>query len=122
MTLNLGPTLESPNSRPKWNDQTPLRKHLASWNKNRWYIVIHAGVVIQLNGLKEVEDIYDVRIALEVLAAEEAATRMSKADRKKLSHILGEVTRVVKKGDKWQILKLEQDFHVIIMETSGNDF
>jgi DNA-binding GntR family transcriptional regulator len=103
--------------------QTPIREALSKLEQES---LVHRhstqGYVVRSMDLKEVEDIYDVRIALEVLAAEEAATRMSKADRKKLSHILGEVTRLVKKGDKWQILKLEQDFHVIIMETSGNRF
>jgi DNA-binding GntR family transcriptional regulator len=103
--------------------QTPIREALSKLEQES---LVHRhstqGYVVRSMDLKEVEDIYDVRIALEVLAAEEAATRMSKTDGKKLSHILGEVTKFVKKGDKWQILKLEQDFHVIIMETSGNRF
>jgi DNA-binding GntR family transcriptional regulator len=101
--------------------QTPIREALSKLERESLvYRHSKQGYVVRSMDLKEVEDIYDVRIALEVMAAEEAATRMAKADRKKLSHILDEVTGLIKKGDKRQILGPQQDFHVMIMEASGN--
>jgi len=40
--------------------------------------------------MQEIEDLYDLRIALEVLAVRQAAKRMSAAARKRLSAILSE--------------------------------
>jgi DNA-binding GntR family transcriptional regulator len=67
-----------------------------------------------------VEDLYDLRIALEVLAVRQAARRMSASDRNRIARLLAEVGRRMHDGDKRRILQLEQDFHVIILEASGN--
>ena len=101
--------------------QTPVREalsmleqeHLIDRRPNRGY------TVRSLN-LQEVEDIYDVRIALEVLAARQAAKRMSKTDQKRLSAILDEVGRILQTGSKQRTLELEQNFHVVVLEGSGN--
>jgi DNA-binding GntR family transcriptional regulator len=103
--------------------QTPVREalskleheHLADRHPQKGYVV-------RVLNLKDVSDIYDLRMALEVVAAEEAATRMADADRKRLSHLLEKVDTLIKKGEKAQILALEQEFHMRIMEATGNWF
>jgi len=103
--------------------QTPIREALSKLEQE-YLVDRHSkqGYVVRTLNLKEVEDIYDVRIALEVTAAGEATIRMTETDRERLSSILKEVTNLITKGNKGQVLKLEQDFHVIIMEASGNHF
>ncbi|OGP62291.1 MAG: hypothetical protein A2V65_05100 [Deltaproteobacteria bacterium RBG_13_49_15] len=101
--------------------QTPVREalsmleqeHLIERRPNRGYIVR------SLN-LQEVEDIYDVRIALEVLAARQTAKRINESNRERLSAILDEVGRTLQTGSKQRILELEQNFHVVVLESSGN--
>ena len=103
--------------------QTPIREalskleheHLADRHPQKGYVV-------RALNLKDVSDIYDLRMALEVVAAEEAATRITEATRTKLSHILEEAKNIMNKGDKGRTLDLEQDFHMVIMEASGNHF
>lgn len=70
--------------------------------------------------MQEIEDLYDLRIALEVLAVRQAAKRMSAAARKRLSAILSEFGRLLKTDRKQRILERGQDFHVVILEASGN--
>jgi DNA-binding GntR family transcriptional regulator len=103
--------------------QTPVREalskleheHLADRHPQKGYVV-------RALNLKDVSDIYDLRMALEVVAAEEAATRMGDADRSRLSHLLEQVDILIKKGEKAQVLALEQEFHMRIMEATGNWF
>jgi len=103
--------------------QTPVREALSKLEQDAFvYRHPKQGYVVRSLNLKEVEDIYDVRLALEVVAAEEAAARMTESDQEKLSRILEEVANLIQIGDKGKILKLEQDFHVVIMEASGNRF
>lgn len=103
--------------------QTPIREALSKLEQNSLvYRHPKQGYVVRSMDLKEVEDIYDVRIALEVVAAKEAVTRMNQADREKLAWILKGVSNLIHKGDKGKILKLEQNFHMVIMEASGNRF
>jgi len=101
--------------------QTPVREalskleheHLADRHPQK-------GFVVRALKLKDVSDIYDLRMALEVVAAEEAATRMEDADRKRLAHLLEEVDILIKRGEKAQVLALEQEFHMRIAEATGN--
>jgi len=103
--------------------QTPIREALSKLEQDAFvFRHLQQGYVVRSMDLKEVEDIYDVRIALEVTAAEEAATRMTAADQEELSRILEGVAILIEKGEKGKILKLEQDFHMVIMEASGNRF
>jgi len=50
----------------------------------------------------------------------QAAQRMTLSGRKHLSGLLSEVGRLMKTGNKQRMLELEQNFHVIILEGSGN--
>jgi DNA-binding GntR family transcriptional regulator len=70
--------------------------------------------------MQEIEDLYDLRIALEVLAVRQATKRMSASTRRRLSSILSEFGRLLKTNHKKRILERGQDFHVVVLEASGN--
>lgn len=89
------------------------REHLIERRPQRGYSV--RGLDLQ-----EVEDLYDLRISLEELAARQAARRIASPQRKRLAAILAEVERTLKTDKKPRILALEQDFHLVILEASGN--
>ncbi len=101
--------------------QTPVREALSMLEQEH-LIERHAnrGFRVRAMNLQEVEDLYDLRIALEVLAARQAAKRMGKTDQDRLAAILDEVGRLLSTDNKRRILQLEQDYHVIILEGSGN--
>jgi DNA-binding GntR family transcriptional regulator len=101
--------------------QTPVREALSMLAKE--HLIEHEpqrGFRVSAMNLQAVEDLYDLRIALEALAAGQAARRMPLSDRQRLADLLAEVGGLIKNGSKQRILKLEQDFHVIILEASGN--
>ena len=101
--------------------QTPVREALSMLEKE--HLIERKpqkGFRVSALSLQGVEDLYDLRIALEVLAARQAARRMPPADRKRVAGLLAEVGRLMKNGNKQRMLALEQDFHVIILEASGN--
>jgi DNA-binding GntR family transcriptional regulator len=101
--------------------QTPVREALSMLEKE--HLIEREpqkGFRVSTLSLQGVEDLYDLRIALEVLAARQAAWRMPLAERKRVAGLLAEVGRLMKNGNKQRMLALEQDFHVIILEASGN--
>jgi DNA-binding GntR family transcriptional regulator len=103
--------------------QTPVREALSMLEKE--HLIEREpqkGFRVGTLTTQGVEDLYDLRIALEVLAARQAARRMSASDRNRVARLLAEVGRRMHAGDrdKRRILQLEQDFHVIILEASGN--
>jgi DNA-binding GntR family transcriptional regulator len=101
--------------------QTPVREALSMLEKE--HLIEREpqkGFRVSALSLQGVEDLYDLRIALEVLAARQAAIRMTPSDRNHIARLLAEVGRLMKNGNKQRMLELEQDFHVIILEASGN--
>lgn len=101
--------------------QTPVREALSMLEKE--HLIERQpqkGFRVSALSMQGVEDLYDLRIALEVLAARQAAMRMTPSGRNRIARLLAEVGRLMKNGNKQRILELEQDFHLIILEASGN--
>lgn len=101
--------------------QTPVREALSMLEKeNLIDREPQKGFRVRSLSLQEIEDLYDLRIALEVLSARQAAQRITLYDRKRLTNLLSKVGRFLESGNKSGILELEQNFHTIILEASGN--
>lgn len=101
--------------------QTPVREALSMLEKE--HLIEHwpqRGFRVSALSVQGVEDLYDLRIALEVLAAGQAARRMDHQGRRRLARVLAQVDRMMKTGNTPRVLELEQDFHLIILESSGN--
>ena len=101
--------------------QTPVREALSMLEKERLIArQPQKGYRVCTLSLQEVEDLYDLRIALEVLAVRQAAGRMTAADRRRLTATLSEFGRLLRSGRKKPVLERGQDFHMIVLEASGN--
>jgi len=101
--------------------QTPVREALSMLEKE--HLINREpqkGYRVGTLSMQEIEDLYDLRIALEVLAVRQAAKRMSASTRRRLSSILTEFGRLLKTAQKQRILERGQDFHVVVLEASGN--
>lgn len=101
--------------------QTPVREALNRLEQEQFVERLpQKGFGVRALSIQEVEDIYDLRAALEVLAAEQAAQRMDPQIHQQLRVLLNKIQVLIKEGERGQILKLSQEFHVIILEGSGN--
>jgi DNA-binding GntR family transcriptional regulator len=101
--------------------QTPVREALSMLEQEHMIErQPNVGYRIRTLNLQEIEDVYDLRIAFEVLAARQAAERMTASKRDRLSAILKEVAGLLKKGSRQRILELEQEFHLVLLDASGN--
>ena len=101
--------------------QTPVREALSMLEREQTIERRpQKGYVVRGLSLEEVEDIYELRISLEELAARQAAKRIREPERKRLETILAEVNHKLTIRNKPRILELEQEFHMVILEASGN--
>jgi DNA-binding GntR family transcriptional regulator len=101
--------------------QTPVREALSMLEKE--HLIEREpqkGYRVGTLSMQEIEDLYDLRIVLEVLAVRQAAKRMTASTRGRLSSILSEFERFLKTAQKQRILERGQDFHVVLLEASGN--
>jgi DNA-binding GntR family transcriptional regulator len=103
--------------------RTPVREAL-----NR---LVQEGFVRQISGggyfvkaitIKEIEDLYEVREALEVVAAQQAIRKINDHQIKKLSEILKSHKKLVQKGKSRGRLLQDADFHRIVAMSSGNQY
>ena len=78
------------------------------------------GVAVNSLDRKEIEDLFEIRQAVELLAFRNAAKRINPETQKQLAESLELTARWIKKGEKLSILKLEQNFHMKILEASDN--
>lgn len=101
--------------------QTPIREALTRLEQER-FVQRHPkkGYIVRSLGLQEVEDIYDLRIAIEVLAAQQAATRITSKEKAQLSALLKRAGTLIATDDKRKTVDLERDFHNSIIEATAN--
>lgn len=101
--------------------RTPVREALHCLEQE--HLLIHQpmkGFAVKSLNLSDVKSIFEIRCSLETLAARQAAKNLSKNHRRRLEAILNEVWEHIQKGEKNHMLTLEQEFHIVIMEASGN--
>jgi len=101
--------------------RTPVREALSRLEQER--LVMREpmkGFTVSAMDPAEINDLHEVREALEVLAARQAAGRLRPKTLQSLKQILQQSGELIKRGDKKGVLQLEQDFHLLILEASGN--
>lgn len=80
------------------------------------------GAVVATLSDVEVRDIFDVRMALERLAAQLAARRADKEDVDELRRILAEAEAALAKDDAAALTELNTEFHEQVLVVSGNGY
>ena len=101
--------------------RTPVREALSRLEQE--YLVERSpmkGFSVKALDLQEIEDLFEVRSAIELLAVRQATKRMNPKIRKQLEEGLKSTTTWIAKGEKSRSLQLEQNFHMKILEASGN--
>ncbi|GHH99243.1 GntR family transcriptional regulator [Neobacillus kokaensis] len=103
---------------------TPIREALKMLTQERLLEAVpHHGVRVKHLSTKEIEDIYELRVELEGLAAELAAKRGTHDQFQKMDELLHMIERKMEENSGIQdseFLKLNNDFHDLIIEVSGN--
>lgn len=85
-------------------------------------ILPRRGAVVAQVTQEEAEDLFDVRAALEPLAARLAARRSDSAGRERLSDVLERARAATESGDLDTLAACNTEFHSVVVELSGNDY
>lgn len=84
-------------------------------------LVPRRGVLVRQLSEKDVDELFDVRRALEVLAAERAAERAGKGDILRLRQVLARGRRAMDAGDLTAVWAANEEFHDEIIRLARND-
>jgi DNA-binding GntR family transcriptional regulator len=101
--------------------RTPIREALSRLEQE--YLVARApmkGFTVKALDLEQVEDLFEVRTAIELLAVRQAARRITAETRDLLAKSLESTIVWIEKKAKSRSLKFEQNFHMKILEASAN--
>ena len=101
--------------------RVPVREAIRSLEAEGFVVVQSPRrVVVRQLARVDVEELFDVREALEGLAAGLAAERAGAAERKRLERVLADAGRATARGDAARITVLNSRFHDEIVAIAGN--
>jgi DNA-binding GntR family transcriptional regulator len=83
--------------------------------RGRWYVAQAATASIM-------REIFEVRTTLEGMCARLAAERITPDQVERMEHVHHDFERVIKEGDNKALIAVDQKFHQLIYEASGNRF
>ncbi|WP_028306563.1 GntR family transcriptional regulator [Desulfitibacter alkalitolerans] len=102
--------------------RTPVREAIRKLEIEGFVIIIpRRGAYVSDISLKDIAQVFEVRAAMEALAAGLAAQRIADDQLEKLERKLVEVKNAVDNSDLDNIIQYDTDFHEIIYGASRND-
>lgn len=101
--------------------RTPVREALRQLELEGLVKTIpNKGAIVIGISEKDIEDIYNIRMAIESLAGSWAATRITEDELEKLENVVELQEFYVEKNDAIQVWQLDTKFHEIIFASSGS--
>ncbi|MEW6044965.1 MAG: GntR family transcriptional regulator [Bacillota bacterium] len=101
--------------------RTPVREAIRKLEHDGFVVMIpRKGAYVADISLKDVAEIFDVRRALEALAAQLAAERASDDDLERVERILLEYGECIDTNDTARLIEVDTRFHESIYQMSGN--
>lgn len=101
--------------------RTPVREAILRLSREGLVeIVPRSGTRVRTFTEQDIEDIFDLRIALEALAARKAADRIETQDLERLREMYERAEVALKKGDAKPALDFDTEMHRTILQASGN--
>ncbi len=102
--------------------RTPVREAIIRLNRERLVEIIpRSGTRVRTFTERDIEEIFDLRIALEALAVRKAAIRIEAAQLARLRETYERAEAALKKGDAKPALDFDTEMHQTILQASGNE-
>ncbi len=101
--------------------RTPVREALMHLAREGLVEVIpRSGTRVRTFTEQDIEEIFDVRISLEVLGIRKATPLLSQTDISRLHHMWDKAKTSIEKGDVRPMIEFDLEMHRMIVEASGN--
>lgn len=95
--------------------RTPIREALQNLaSEGLVTLSPHKGASVANLSLSELEDVYDIRIAIEGRGAYLAAQNITDEDLEQLESLLHQMRELFRKGDRWRLLGINRQFYVVL--------
>jgi DNA-binding GntR family transcriptional regulator len=101
--------------------RTPIREAIRKLELEGFVVMIpRKGAYVAGISLKDIADVFEIRVALEGLAAALAAERMTEAELEELERILVKKAEAVEANDLEEVVEADTEFHDLLYKSSRN--
>lgn len=102
--------------------RTPVREAIRKLELEGFVVMLpRRGTYVSDISLKDINEVFEVRTALDVLAAGLAAERITDEETEELERLLVEIAEHIKSGDMDKIVETDEDFHDVLYKASRNE-
>lgn len=101
--------------------RTPVREAIRRLEMEGFVVMIpRRGTYVADISIRDIAEIYEIRISLDILAAGLAAERITDEEIEELNRLLVEIAGHVKRGDMERIVEADTAFHDVLYKASRN--
>ncbi len=101
--------------------RTPVREAIRRLEMEGFVVMIpRRGTYVADISIRDIAEIYEIRISLDILAAGLAAERITDEEIEQLNRLLVEIAGHVKRGDMERIVEADTAFHDVLYTASRN--
>ncbi|MFA5880925.1 MAG: GntR family transcriptional regulator [Eubacteriales bacterium] len=102
--------------------RTPVREAIRKLELEGFVVMVpRKGAYVAGISMKDIADVFEIRAAMEALAAGLAAERITEEELEDLERILVTIGECVKNNDLEKLIEVDTEFHDILFKASRND-
>jgi DNA-binding GntR family transcriptional regulator len=102
--------------------RTPVREALRMLEMEGFVVMIpRRGTYVSNMSIKDINDVYEIRISLDTLAAGLAAERITDAELEELQRLLVKVGNAIESNNMSKIVEADIEFHDVLYKASRNE-
>ena len=102
--------------------RTPVREAIRKLEMEGFVVMIpRRGTYVSNMSIKDINDVYEIRISLDTLAAGLAAERISDEELEELQRLLVKVGAAIEKNDMAKVVEADIEFHDVLYKASRNE-
>lgn len=102
--------------------RTPVREAIRKLELEGFVVMIpRRGTYVADISIKDINEVYEIRTCLDVLAAGLAAERISDEELEKLQRLLVEIGQSIENGNIEKIVEIDTAFHDVLYQASRNE-
>lgn len=102
--------------------RTPVRESIRKLELEGFVVMVpRRGTYVADLSIKDINEVYEIRTVLDVLAAGLAAERITEEELEELERILVQIGESIEENDVENLIELDSEFHDILYQASRND-
>ncbi|MBP2651066.1 MAG: rspR 3 [Firmicutes bacterium] len=102
--------------------RTPVREAIRRLELEGFLVTVpRRGTYVSNLSIRDVNEVFEIRTALDVLAAELAAERITEEELERMERLLVQISEHIDSGDVDKIVEADGKFHDILYQASRND-